>query len=245
MHAAVRDLLGVRARAGEAPGRGISATSRQPAARPRPRRARAAVKRAQACCPRQGAAGRRSTASGRPAPSPPRLHHASAWRPPAGSRPPPAPPPPVPSPACPQEPMLGSFAFQSGKQERVHNVHNGRCTAHMFIMHVAEELSSWPESRERQRAWVGGCAALALPARAACGCPGARPPLPGGWTRPSSGADPPPVQQQPQSRAAAALARRCRWARPTRSAATSGCATRCTPGSRARAGPTSWRARCW
>jgi diphosphoinositol-polyphosphate diphosphatase len=51
--------------------------------------------------------------------------------------------------------MLGSFAFQSGKQERLHNVHQGRCTAHMFIMHVAEELSSWPESTERQRAWVG------------------------------------------------------------------------------------------
>lgn len=53
-----------------------------------------------------------------------------------------------------EEPLLGTFAFQSGKQERLHNVHQGRCTAHMFIMHVAEELELWPECGERERAWM-------------------------------------------------------------------------------------------
>jgi diphosphoinositol-polyphosphate diphosphatase len=53
-----------------------------------------------------------------------------------------------------QERLLGTFSFQSGKQERLHNVHHGGCTAYMFVMHVAEELPSWPECKDRQRAWV-------------------------------------------------------------------------------------------
>lgn len=48
---------------------------------------------------------------------------------------------------------LGVFPFSSGKEERMRNVHQGRCLAHMFILHVAEELEEWPESADRQRAW--------------------------------------------------------------------------------------------
>jgi diphosphoinositol-polyphosphate diphosphatase len=53
-----------------------------------------------------------------------------------------------------EEPMVGSFSFQSAKQERQHNVHQGRCRAYMFVMRVAEELEAWPEGTERQRCWV-------------------------------------------------------------------------------------------
>ena len=53
-----------------------------------------------------------------------------------------------------QEPMVGAYAFSSKKAARVH-ADRGRCVAHMFIMHVAEELPTWPESTERQRVWVG------------------------------------------------------------------------------------------
>lgn len=57
---------------------------------------------------------------------------------------------------------MGVFSFQSAKQERQHNVHQGRCRAHMFAMRVSEELEVWPEGLERQRCWVsqfGGTAA--------------------------------------------------------------------------------------
>ena len=53
-----------------------------------------------------------------------------------------------------QDPVLGQFTFQSHKQERLHNVHQGRCRAYMFIMHVEEELQAWPEFPDRQRCWV-------------------------------------------------------------------------------------------
>eukprot|EP00879_Flechtneria_rotunda_P005753 GHRR01006054.1.p1 GENE.GHRR01006054.1~~GHRR01006054.1.p1 ORF type:complete len:218 (+),score=61.62 GHRR01006054.1:400-1053(+) len=53
-----------------------------------------------------------------------------------------------------EEPMLGTFCFQSAKQERIHNVHQGRCRAYMFVMRVAEELEIWPECPDRQRCWV-------------------------------------------------------------------------------------------
>ncbi|KAK9838818.1 hypothetical protein WJX74_003919 [Apatococcus lobatus] len=48
---------------------------------------------------------------------------------------------------------VGRWEFYSGKAERVHSAHKGRCIAHMFAMHVEEELSSWPESPARKRIW--------------------------------------------------------------------------------------------
>jgi diphosphoinositol-polyphosphate diphosphatase len=53
-----------------------------------------------------------------------------------------------------EEPLIGTYSFSSVKQERLHNVHQGRCTAHMFAMAVVEELDVWPEGRERERCWV-------------------------------------------------------------------------------------------
>lgn len=53
-----------------------------------------------------------------------------------------------------EEPMIGMFNFQSAKQERQHNVHQGRCRAYMFVLRVSEELEAWPEGSERQRCWV-------------------------------------------------------------------------------------------
>lgn len=53
-----------------------------------------------------------------------------------------------------EEPILGTFWFQSMKQERLHNVHQGRCVAHIFVMHVQEELELWPECKDRNRYWV-------------------------------------------------------------------------------------------
>lgn len=50
--------------------------------------------------------------------------------------------------------MLGTFQFQSAKHAHLDSVHQGRCIAHMYVMHVAEELDVWPESAERQRHWV-------------------------------------------------------------------------------------------
>lgn len=52
-----------------------------------------------------------------------------------------------------QEPMVGAYGFSSKKAARGH-ADCGRCMAHMFVMHVAEELTTWPESTERQRVWV-------------------------------------------------------------------------------------------
>lgn len=53
-----------------------------------------------------------------------------------------------------ETPMLGCFAFQSGKAERLQSAQKGRCIAHMFCMKVSEELEKWPESSQRQRVWV-------------------------------------------------------------------------------------------
>ncbi len=33
---------------------------------------------------------------------------------------------------------------------------SGRCKAYIYVMHVAEELPAWPESKDRQRVWVSG-----------------------------------------------------------------------------------------
>lgn len=30
----------------------------------------------------------------------------------------------------------------------------GRCKAFIYVMHVAEELPAWPESKDRRRVWV-------------------------------------------------------------------------------------------
>ena len=46
--------------------------------------------------------------------------------------------------------MIGVFEFKSGKP----GLHQGNCVAHMFVMHVAEELEMWPEGAERRRIWV-------------------------------------------------------------------------------------------
>ncbi|GFR52473.1 hypothetical protein Agub_g15042 [Astrephomene gubernaculifera] len=55
---------------------------------------------------------------------------------------------------------LGVFLFASGKHvagsagsDGSDGAPGGRCKAYMFVMHVAEELPSWPESRDRQRIW--------------------------------------------------------------------------------------------
>jgi diphosphoinositol-polyphosphate diphosphatase len=60
----------------------------------------------------------------------------------------------------PQDEMLGIFPFNSGKPSRGNGAGNGRCAAHMFVMHVEEELSSWPEQSERRRVWVRTSVAL-------------------------------------------------------------------------------------
>mmetsp|Transcript_26445 Transcript_26445/g.57690 ORF Transcript_26445/g.57690 Transcript_26445/m.57690 type:complete len:255 (+) Transcript_26445:345-1109(+) len=54
-----------------------------------------------------------------------------------------------------EEPMVGIFPFQSLKGPQSSDVtpHQGKCIAHMYVMHVAEELDVWPESKERQRHW--------------------------------------------------------------------------------------------
>lgn len=50
-----------------------------------------------------------------------------------------------------QEPVIGTFSFHSAKQVQ------GRCSAYMFALHVAEELDVWPEGMERERCWVSCC----------------------------------------------------------------------------------------
>lgn len=55
-----------------------------------------------------------------------------------------------------EEPIVGMFPFQSGKPSaHVTSLHQGRCIAYMYAMHVEEELPVWPEGHERQRIWVG------------------------------------------------------------------------------------------
>ncbi len=53
-----------------------------------------------------------------------------------------------------QEPMLGEFPFCSGKAARLIEENKGRCRAFMYVMHVSEELASWPERHKRTRLWV-------------------------------------------------------------------------------------------
>lgn len=54
-----------------------------------------------------------------------------------------------------EEPQIGMFHFSSGKPgSHQKSVHQGKCIAHMFVLHVAEMLDVWPESEERQRIWV-------------------------------------------------------------------------------------------
>ena len=48
--------------------------------------------------------------------------------------------------------MLGCFRFSSKGSSPT-----GTCLAHVFAMHVAEELDVWPESTFRTRKWVGPC----------------------------------------------------------------------------------------
>ncbi|KAG1662326.1 hypothetical protein FOA52_011484 [Chlamydomonas sp. UWO 241] len=55
---------------------------------------------------------------------------------------------------CLVEPMLGAFPFTSCKPSAPTSRNQGKCIAHMFLMHVAEELEVWPEGHERQRHWV-------------------------------------------------------------------------------------------
>lgn len=52
-----------------------------------------------------------------------------------------------------EEPMLGEFPFYSGKASRLQQANQGRCLAYMFVMHVAEELQTWPEGGKRTRLW--------------------------------------------------------------------------------------------
>jgi hypothetical protein len=67
-----------------------------------------------------------------------------------------------------QEPALGAFRFMSGKPGGQNNsngstsVSHVGCIAHMYVLHVLEELDVWPEAHERQRLWVGGSAAGAM-----------------------------------------------------------------------------------
>ena len=51
--------------------------------------------------------------------------------------------------------MLGTFRYV-GKPDRKHTASDAavRCVVHLFVMHVAEELQTWPEHSERQRVWV-------------------------------------------------------------------------------------------
>lgn len=51
-------------------------------------------------------------------------------------------------------PLIGTFAFQSGKPEKQGGTQKGHCLAYMFAMNVYEELETWPEAEQRQRCWV-------------------------------------------------------------------------------------------
>lgn len=55
---------------------------------------------------------------------------------------------------CLQADMIGAFPFSSSKAARKQSAEQGHCVAHMFVMHVAEELPTWPEGSERKRVWV-------------------------------------------------------------------------------------------
>ena len=51
--------------------------------------------------------------------------------------------------------MLGVFSYSSAKASRLSLSSKPRGIAHMFVMHVAEELQKWPEANRRTRLWVG------------------------------------------------------------------------------------------
>lgn len=53
-----------------------------------------------------------------------------------------------------EHPKVGVFSFQSNKQARINSAHQGRCVAHIYAMHVGEELEAWPEHPQRQRRWM-------------------------------------------------------------------------------------------
>lgn len=53
-----------------------------------------------------------------------------------------------------QGPLLGEFPFVSGKAVRQQRASEGKCRAFVFAMRVEEELRTWPEAGQRQRAWV-------------------------------------------------------------------------------------------
>jgi hypothetical protein len=50
--------------------------------------------------------------------------------------------------------MLGVFSYSSAKASRLALSSKPRGMAHMFVMHVAEELQKWPEADRRTRLWV-------------------------------------------------------------------------------------------
>lgn len=65
--------------------------------------------------------------------------------------------------------MVGAYVFSSGKAARKQAADGcqvpaepGRCVAHMFVMHVAEELPTWPEGSERKRIWVSLDSSLSI-----------------------------------------------------------------------------------
>ena len=63
---------------------------------------------------------------------------------------------------CAQLPMLGRFRYV-GKPDRKHSANTQvACIVHMFVMHVAEELRTWPEQEQRQRHWVSFLTAYTL-----------------------------------------------------------------------------------
>ena len=57
---------------------------------------------------------------------------------------------------------MGIFPFYSGKASRLQQANQGRCIAYMFVMHVAEELPTWPEGDKRTRRWVRPCTCCCL-----------------------------------------------------------------------------------
>lgn len=49
---------------------------------------------------------------------------------------------------------MGTYTFSSNKAVRVESVEQRKCVAYMFVMHVVEELATWPEQQHRSRVWV-------------------------------------------------------------------------------------------
>ncbi|KAL3133300.1 hypothetical protein ABBQ38_007179 [Trebouxia sp. C0009 RCD-2024] len=61
-----------------------------------------------------------------------------------------------------EDDMVGAYLFSSSKAARIQSAEPGRCLAHMFVMHVAEELPTWPEGSERKRVWCSAEKAIEL-----------------------------------------------------------------------------------